>query len=80
MSVFALIVIVFSILLAIPAGPYHEKDLPDFVEGLVAASTSEECTIPGVTCLALYSHLFMYKFPRILNLSTFSFLNLTENT
>ena len=33
--------------------------------------TSEECTIPGVTCLALYSHLFMYKFPRILNLSTF---------
>ena len=32
---------------------------------------SEERTIPGVTCLALYSHLFMYKFHRILNLSTF---------
>ena len=34
-------------------------------------ATSAKCTIPGVTCLALCSHLFMYKFPRILNLSTF---------
>ena len=25
-------------------------------------STSEECTIPGVTCQALYSPLFMYNF------------------
>ena len=34
--------------------------------------SSEECTIPGITCQqALYSPLFMYKFHRLLNLSRF---------
>ena len=32
---------------------------------------SEKCTIPVVTCQALYSPLFMYKFHHFLNLSTF---------
>ena len=39
---------------------------------------SEECTIPGVTCQALYSPLFMYNFHHFLNLSTFLFMYLTE--
>ena len=34
-------------------------------------TTSEEHTIPGVTCQALYSPLFMHKFHQFLNLSTF---------
>ena len=42
--------------------------------------TSEEHTIPGVTCQALYSPLFMYNFHHFLNLSTFSFMYLTEIT
>ena len=37
--------------------------------GVLAAS--EECTIPGVTCQALYSPLFMDNFHQFLNLSTF---------
>ena len=48
----------------------------------IAASctASEEHTIPGVTCHALYSPLFMYKFHHFLNLSTFLFMYLTEIT
>ena len=42
--------------------------------------TSEECTIPGVTCQALYSPLFMDNFHHFLNLSTFLFMYLTEIT
>ena len=41
---------------------------------------SEEHTIPGITCHALCSLLFMNNFHPFLNLSTFSFMYLTEIT
>ena len=40
--------------------------------------TSEEHTIPGVTCHALYSPLLMDSFHHFLNLSPFLFMYLTE--
>ena len=48
---------------------------PDFNNELTA---SEEHTIPGVTCQALYSPLFMDNFHHFLILSTFLFMYLTE--
>ena len=33
-SNFALFIIVFALLLSFPVGPYLEKDLPDFIDGL----------------------------------------------
>ena len=48
-----------------------KEQLGDFV-------TSEEHTIPGVTCQALYSPLFMDNFHHFLNLSTFLFMYITE--
>ena len=44
-----------------------------------APPTSEERTIPGVTCQALYSPLFMDNFHHFLNLSTFLFMYLHRN-